>query len=146
MNCGHGNDKVDITGGNNTKVYSKKGINTISVSGKNVTIEQWRNGSYHDDGAKDNITVNWSANIGKLSIITSYPDNGVVDALTINNVAVSNLDFYKVNTWNLLIEGNNGNSIYIDGWFSTKAFSNGVNFGGTNKTYSWISDRAVLKA
>ena len=81
-----------------------------------------------------------------MSIITSYPDSGGVDALRINNAVVSNLKFYKVDTWNLLIEGYNGNSIFIDGWFSTKAFSNGVNVGGTNYTYSWISDRAMLKS
>ena len=140
VNCGHGDDTITISGGNNTEILSRKGTNTISVSGKNVTISQEGFGAYYEDhGAKDSYIVNWSANIGRLTIQTSRPENSnSVDALKINNVALNNLKFYRVDTWNLLIEGSNGNSIFIDGMFSRNAFANGITVGSNKLSYDRI--------
>jgi Ca2+-binding RTX toxin-like protein len=140
VRCDHGNDKVTINGGNNTQVKLRKGTNTVHVAGKNVTIEEWGWGSYYEDnGARDNITVDWSANIGRLTINTSSPDNSSsVDSLRINNIALGKLTFSKISTWNLLINDNNGKSIYIDGFFSRKAFSNGIYVGNSHVSYDKI--------
>jgi Ca2+-binding RTX toxin-like protein len=141
VSCGHGNDTVTISGGNNTYVNLRKGTNRVTVAGRNVTLQQWDYNYYGTDNVtKDIITVNWSNNIGKMTIKTYYPlaDAGI-DVLTINNAVRSDFKFVKTAAYDLSIQGNNGCSIYIPGWYSTETFKNGITIGGTKVSYADIN-------
>ncbi len=62
--------------------------------------------------------------------------------LTINNAARSNFKFVKTAAYDLSIQGNNGCSIYIPGWYSTETFKNGITIGGTKVRYADINAEA----
>ncbi len=145
VNCKHGNDTIKLTGDcSGTVVGLGDGINQVTVAGKNVTLNQWMNNYYGSESdGKDRITVNWSDNIGKLTINTVYPQSDAgIDVLTINNAVRSDFKFVKTSYWDLSIKGNNGCSIEIPGWYSTGTFKNGITVGGTLVSYEDINAEA----
>ena len=114
-------------------------VNTVSVSGtgNDVTIDQ----AYE---AKDNITVFWSNNFGKLTIDASRKGgegNQYEDTLTIRNGYKSDFNFVKSGAQDLYINGKNGGSIFIDGFYSyddAMSFTGGISFNGTIYRYADI--------
>ena len=94
--------------------------------------------------AKDNITVFWSNDFGKLTIDASRKGgegDQYEDTLTIRNGHKSDFNFVKSGAQDLYINGKNGGSIFIDGFYSyddAMSFTGGISFNGTIYRYSDI--------
>ena len=146
-NSGDGNDIIQITGGNGHTVHLGEGTNDITVSAENVTLIQ------KSTNAIDDITVQWSDNIGVLRINTINNTSGLYeDYLTITGAKSTDFTFegtylrgrsYTGQGLSLISETDPGCGIEIGNWKKNQVFS-GITFDDKTLSFASINQKAGL--
>lgn len=140
-----GKDTVTVTGGSDHYIETYGSENSeikINVASKGVRIRE--QGSSNLSKINNIISVDWSADIGKLTIHTSSKDSKYYQgSLTIKNANSSDFSFERSTSGSLMIYGND-KTIEIIGWNqgTYKAFGDFITIGGTQVLRSEINSQA----
>ena len=140
---GDGKDTVTVTGGSNHWLYLGSKTNTVTVSATNVTIQQ------DSSASVDNITVQWSEDIEVFTFKEHEKANDIYknDKMTITGAKSTDFNFGKQGGDDLVLSSltDPGCGIIVEDWNRDyyKGFLNGgIQFDDRYMTFAQVNEEA----